>query len=649
MSETTSDIFQPLVDRIFSPPISEFIHRLKLGKFWLDGFKINLLSLDAIFDDAELKAYENKQMKTWVEELSEVSYDVKEIIKQRLKAIEEKIEDLQTQGDALGLTQASQTIRGRFQQSVGRDEDESQVFGSDEDESQDFEAKSQVFGRDEDESRMIESGFICSRMGNDEYSEVSSKPWHLLISGGKDIAERSKEAKFLRTLILCKSSRGKESCQLSGEQLNNLFKALQCVRVLSLSGYDITKLPDSIGKLKRLRFLDLSHTAITQLSDSVSSLYNLQTLLLSNCSCLTELPYSLHNLRNLQYLDLSHTEITELPDSLHNLRNLQFLDHSHTAITEWPDSLHNLGNLQFLDLSHTAITELPDSLPKLRKLQLLDLSHTAITKLPAGVSSLYNLQKMLLSNCSCLTVFPDFKRNLLSLDAILDDAELKAYENKQVKTWLDELSEVSYDVKGLLDEISKKLPSFKTWFWVNFSAKLIPLEEIIKQRLIAITAKIKVLQGNAFGLREASQNIREPFQLSVGREDFENESQVFESGFICSRMRSDEYSEVSSKPWHLLISGGKDIAERSKEAKFLRTLILCKSSREKESCQLSGEQLNNLFEALQCVRVLSLSGYDIIKLPDSIGKLERLRFLDLSHTVITQLSDSRKLCREKPV
>ncbi|KAK1570525.1 hypothetical protein Q3G72_003129 [Acer saccharum] len=191
-------------------------------------------------------------------------------------------------------------------------------------------------------------------MGNDEYSEVSSRPWHLLISGGKDIAERSKEAKFLRTVVLYKSSWVKESCQLSGEQLNNLFDALQCLRVLSLSGYDITMLPDSIRKLKCLRFLDLSHTAITQLSDS--------------------------------FLDLSHTAITKLPVSVRYLNKLQKLLLSHCyGLTELPDSFRYLKNLQFIDISHTAITMLSDSVTFLPSLQIV---------LPENMGKLINLRPL---------------------------------------------------------------------------------------------------------------------------------------------------------------------------------------------------------------------------------------------------------------
>jgi len=54
--------------------------------------------------------------------------------------------------------------------------------------------------------------------------------------------------------------------------------------VLSLSGYYIFELSESIGDLQLLWYLDLSYTNIRGLPKSITTLYNLQTLLLEGCS-----------------------------------------------------------------------------------------------------------------------------------------------------------------------------------------------------------------------------------------------------------------------------------------------------------------------------------------------------------------------------
>ncbi|RVX04665.1 putative disease resistance RPP13-like protein 1 [Vitis vinifera] len=98
-----------------------------------------------------------------------------------------------------------------------------------------------------------------------------------------------------------------------------------CLRVLSLCGYWIVDLPDSMGNLKCLRFLNLSHTPIKRLPESVCSLYNLQIILLSNCRRLCELPRGLKKLINLRYLRIRDSGIKEMPDHIGQLRNLQEL------------------------------------------------------------------------------------------------------------------------------------------------------------------------------------------------------------------------------------------------------------------------------------------------------------------------------------
>jgi Leucine-rich repeat (LRR) protein len=75
------------------------------------------------------------------------------------------------------------------------------------------------------------------------------------------------------------------SCYLTSDVPLKLLPKLRRLRVLSLSGYNMSELPESIGDLKHLRFLDLSHIhEIRSLPESVATLYNLQTLILENCS-----------------------------------------------------------------------------------------------------------------------------------------------------------------------------------------------------------------------------------------------------------------------------------------------------------------------------------------------------------------------------
>ncbi|PWA52828.1 NBS-LRR resistance-like protein [Artemisia annua] len=113
---------------------------------------------------------------------------------------------------------------------------------------------------------------------------------------------------------------------LSNKVLVDLLPELQFLRVLSLSGYEISEVPDSIGKLKHLRYLNLSQTKITHLPENVCDLYNLETLILFGCSKLTKLPNDFIKLKSLRHLNIRDTPLLkDLPLGVAKLKSLQTL------------------------------------------------------------------------------------------------------------------------------------------------------------------------------------------------------------------------------------------------------------------------------------------------------------------------------------
>ncbi|XP_028090229.1 putative disease resistance RPP13-like protein 1 [Camellia sinensis] len=128
----------------------------------------------------------------------------------------------------------------------------------------------------------------------------------------------------------------------------NLFPKLKRLRVLSMSRYFITELPNSVGDLKHLRYLNLSYSHIKELPESLGSLYNLQTLMLRECKKLKKLPLDMGNLIDLRHLDTTGADsIEELPMrigklvSLHTQSNFIVTKNNGLQIKE-------LGNLIYL-------------------------------------------------------------------------------------------------------------------------------------------------------------------------------------------------------------------------------------------------------------------------------------------------------------
>ncbi|KAL6127019.1 hypothetical protein ACLB2K_075064 [Fragaria x ananassa] len=151
---------------------------------------------------------------------------------------------------------------------------------------------------------------------------------------------------------------------LAQKVTSDLLPKLHYLRLLSLNGYEITELPDTIGELKHLRYLDLSHTPIRSLPDSTTTLYNLQTLLLKSCNQLKALPTNMRKLVNLRHLNNSGTRsLKEMPPQLGQLTNLQTLPEfvigkgSGSGVREIESLLHLQGTLHISRLKNVSCVE----------------------------------------------------------------------------------------------------------------------------------------------------------------------------------------------------------------------------------------------------------------------------------------------------
>uniref|UniRef100_A0A453QC05 Uncharacterized protein n=1 Tax=Aegilops tauschii subsp. strangulata TaxID=200361 RepID=A0A453QC05_AEGTS len=134
------------------------------------------------------------------------------------------------------------------------------------------------------------------RLEGDKVTEIPSTVRHLSVrvDSMKQHEQSIRKLHHLRTIICVDPLM---------DDVSYLFKILQNfkkLRVLSLSSYSSSRLPESIGELKHLRYLNIIRTLISDLPKSLCTLYHLQLLLFNHT--VKSLPEKLCNLMKLRHI-----------------------------------------------------------------------------------------------------------------------------------------------------------------------------------------------------------------------------------------------------------------------------------------------------------------------------------------------------------
>ncbi|CAL4965236.1 unnamed protein product [Urochloa decumbens] len=153
---------------------------------------------------------------------------------------------------------------------------------------------------------------------NAENNEALPNLRRISISSAVEEIPSMEEQKCVRSLLIFNNKNFKSIH-------TNIFRKLEHIRILVLSGTGILTMPESVGNLVLLGLLDLSYTEISKLPDSIGRLISLEYLSLRGCHKLDSLPVSLMRLSQICFLQLEQTAIDHVPKGIAMFQQLYYL------------------------------------------------------------------------------------------------------------------------------------------------------------------------------------------------------------------------------------------------------------------------------------------------------------------------------------
>ncbi|RVW94212.1 TMV resistance protein N [Vitis vinifera] len=405
------------------------------------------------------------------------------------------------------------------------------------------------------------------------------------------------------------------------------------LRYLHWERYPLKSLPSNFDG-ENLIELNLQHSNIEHLWQEEKYLEELKILNLSQSQQLNEIPH-FSNMSNLEQLDVEGCRSLDNVDSsvgflkkltLLNLRGCQKIRSLPSTIQNltFPENMEDMECLKSLDLSGTCIKELPSSIEFLKHLAYLRLVKCEnLRSLPSSICRLKYLHNLDLFDCSNLETFPEIMEDMECLKSL----DLSGTCIKELPSSIEFLKHL-VDLWLVKCENLRSLPSsicrLKYLEELNLSgcSNLETFPEIMEDMEC-----LKSLALSGTCIKELPSSIEFLKHLAYLRL------------VKCENLRSLPSSICRLKYLHNLdlfdCSNLETFPEIMEDMECLKSLNLSGTLKYLKELNLSGcsnlETFPEIMEDMERLEWLDLSGTCIKELPSSIGYLNHLIYLHLSH------------------
>jgi hypothetical protein len=174
-----------------------------------------------------------------------------------------------------------------------------------------------------------------------------------------------------------------------GDEIIKILKDSKPTTV-DFSGHKIeTEYLENLGEITSIQKLDLSDCGITKLPESIVKLKDLKSFKFRNNKNIVEIPSWLNQLTNLEYLDCAGCDVKKIGDLSSNTKLSELVLDYNPNLTKLPENIGKLSNLHRLTASTCNLKVIEDDITNCTKLFLLDVHMNAnLEKIPVGLSKL---------------------------------------------------------------------------------------------------------------------------------------------------------------------------------------------------------------------------------------------------------------------